>query len=233
MSVCQSVSPSLPPVDNSQAVDEDEPVEKLVDHVQGTECSKLEVGLVFLEVCKFGGVLEEALKVGVFGPVGPEEVEELLEGEVTELHLDTEAGDGGAVAGVAGAGAGLGAPGAGGQLGAWFSGVVLQRGCVLAEVDEGRRPCLEVGGWAGGACGQAGGAVLILLLLLLLPVPLLLDQEAVEILDDVLVLADLREVLHLLQHLVQVLPWLDLDLLDGKDPVVKFVLSLEDLAEVA
>ena len=216
---------------NSQAVNKDEPVKKLVDDVQRTECSKLEVGLVFLEICKFGGVLEEALKVGVLGPVGPQQVQELLEGEVAELHLDTEAGDGGAVAGIAGAGAWLGAPRTGGQLGASSSGVVPQRGCVLAEVDEGRRPGLEVAGWAGGACGQAGGAVVILFLLL--SVPLFLDKEAIEILHDVLVLTDLREVLHLLQHLVQVLPGLDLDLLDGEDPVVKFVLRLEDLAEMA
>ena len=68
---------------------------------------------------------------------------------------------------------------------------------------------------------------------LLLPLPLLLDQEAVEILDNVLVLADLGEVFHLLQHLVQVLPRLDLDLLDRKDPVIELVLNLVDLSKMA
>ena len=63
--------------------------------------------------------------------------------------------------------------------------------------------------------------------------PLLLYQEAVEILYNVLVLANFGEVLHLLKHLVQILLRLDLDLLDCKDPVVKLVLDLVDLPKVA
>ena len=88
----------VPPVDNAKVVDEEETLEELVDDVKGTEGSKLLVCLVCLEVGEVGGVAEEGGEVVVVGPVGPELVEELLEGVVTELHLDAQAGQGGGVA---------------------------------------------------------------------------------------------------------------------------------------
>ena len=174
----------------AQAVDEDKPFQKLVYHVEGTEGSKLEIFLSFPKIHNFGCVLKEALEALVLRPVGLEEVQQLLEGEVTELHLDTEAGDGGAVP------------------------------CVART-----ETC--------GTSGRSGGLPRVTVTVILLPLPLLLDQEAVEILDNVLVLANLGKVFHLLQHLVQVLSWLDLDLLDCKDPVIELVLNLVDLPKVA
>ena len=82
------------PVDNPKVVDEEETLEELVDDVKWTEGSKLLVCLVGLEVGEVGGVVEEGGELLVGGAVGPQLVQQLLQGEVAELHLDAQAGQG-------------------------------------------------------------------------------------------------------------------------------------------
>ena len=84
-------------MNNAKVVDEYEAVKQLVDNVEGAKGTELAVGFVFLEVGKGRYVLEEGLEAWIEGSVGPKEVKELLQREVTELHLDTEAGESGAV----------------------------------------------------------------------------------------------------------------------------------------
>ena len=78
-------------MDDSQIVDEDETIQKLTCHIERTKCPKFQVALVSLEVDKSGNIVKEGGKVRIESAVGPEAVEEVLKGEVTELHLDTEA----------------------------------------------------------------------------------------------------------------------------------------------
>ena len=71
------------------------------------------------------------------------------------------------------------------------------------------------------------------IVLRLLHLPLLLDEEAVQILDNVLVLPGLGQVFHLLQNLLQILSWSYRDLLQSKQTVVEFVFSFEDSTKVS
>ena len=85
-------------MDDSQIVDEDETIQKLTRHEERTKSPKFQVALVGLEIDKRGYIVKEGGKVRIERAVCPEAVKEVLKGEVTELHLDTEASLDGRVA---------------------------------------------------------------------------------------------------------------------------------------
>ena len=77
-------------MDDSQIVDEDETIQKLTRHEERTKSPKFQIALVGLEIDKRGYIVKEGGKVRIERAVCPEAVKEVLKGEVTELHLDTE-----------------------------------------------------------------------------------------------------------------------------------------------
>ena len=59
-----------------------------------------------------------------------------------------------------------------------------------------------------------------------------LNQETVQILDNTLMFPCLGQILHLLQHFLQIFSRIDGDLLHGKHSVIKLVLHFEHFTKV-